>query len=102
MIEIETLRRYFSEDKIFATMHAEERFRQRGISIRDVGNAVKFGEIIEQYPDDYPYPSCLVLGENLRGEKIHAVLSDNGTLSRVITAYFPDVDKWSEDLKFRR
>ena len=69
MIEIETLRRYFSEDKIFATMHAEERFRQRGISIRDVGNAVKFGEIIEQYPDDYPYPSCLVLGENLRGEK---------------------------------
>ena len=52
MIEIEILRRYFSEDKIFATMHAEERFRQRGISIRDVGNAVKFGEIIEQYPDD--------------------------------------------------
>ena len=22
----------------------------------------QIGEIIEQYPDDYPYPSCLILG----------------------------------------
>lgn len=40
--------------------------------------------------------------ENLRGEKIHVVLSDEGTASRIITAYFPDVDKWSEDFRVRR
>lgn len=102
MIEIERLRKYFSEDKIFATAHASERFRQRGINIRDIRKAVNDGEIIEEYPDDYPYPSCLILGENVRGEKIHAVLSDEGTSSRIITAYFPDVEKWSTDFKIRR
>ena len=102
MIEIEKLRKYFSEDKIFATAHAAERFRQRKINIKDIRNAINSGEIIEQYPNDYPYPSCLILGENLRGEKIHAVLSDEGTSSRIITAYFPDVEKWSSDFKNRR
>ena len=102
MIEIEKLRKYFSEDRIFATAHAAERFRQRKINIKDIRNTINSGEIIEQYPDDYPYPSCLVLGENLRGEKIHAVLSDEGTASRIITAYFPDVEKWSADFKTRR
>lgn len=101
-IEIEKLRQYVAEDKIFATNHASERFHQRGVNIDDIFNAIDNGEIIEQYPNDYPYPSCLILGENLRGEKIHAVLSDEGTSSRIITAYFPDVDKWSEDLRIRR
>lgn len=102
MIEIENLRKYFLQDKIFMTEHAAERFRQRGINIKDIRNAINVGEIIEQYPDDYPYPSCLVLGENLRGEKIHVVLSDEGTSSRIITAYFPDVEKWNADFKIRR
>ncbi len=101
-ISIEQLRKYCSEDKIFATNHAAERFRERKISVRDIYNAINCGEIIEQYPNDYPYPSCLILGKNLRGEEIHTVLSDEGTASRIITAYFPDVDKWSADFKVRR
>lgn len=101
-INIEKLRQYSAEDKIFVTNHAAERFRERRISIRDIYNAINNGEIIEQYPNDYPYPSCLVLGDNLRGEKIHIVLSDEGAASRIITAYFPDVDKWSEDFRVRR
>lgn len=102
MIEIEKLKEYSLTEKIFTTNHAAERFRQRGISIKDIRNAINYGEIIEQYPNDYPYPSCLILGKNLRGEDIHAVLSDEGTSSRIITAYFPDVDKWSEDFRVRR
>ena len=101
-IKIETLRKYSAEDKIFATNHAAERFRERGLDVDDIHNAIACGEIIEQYPNDYPHPSCLLLGENVRGEKIHAVLSDEGSASRIITAYFPDVDKWSADLKDRR
>lgn len=102
MIEIEKLREYVADGKIFTTEHAAERFRQRGISIRDVVDAIKFGEIIEQYPNDYPYPSCLIWGKTLSGKNIHAVLSDEGTSSRIITAYFPDLDKWSTDFKSRR
>ena len=102
MIEIEKLQKYFAEDKIFVTGHAAERFHQRGIRISDIRNAINCGEIIEQYPDDYPFPSCLIVGKNLEGKIIHAVLSDEGTVSRIITAYFPDSEKWSEDFKIRR
>ena len=102
MIKIENLRKYSVDDKIFVTAHAAERFRQRGIKIDDIFNAINVGEIIEQYPNDYPYPSCLIIGENLRGENIHVVLSDEGISSRIITAYFPDAEKWDEDFKNRR
>ena len=102
MIEIKNLRKYISEGRIFATEHAAERFHQRGIDISDVVNAINNGEIIEQYPNDYPYPSCLVLGKSLDGKNLHAVLSDSGTSSKIITAYFPDVDKWDDDFRIRR
>ena len=102
MIALEKLRKYCAEDKIFVTNHAAERFRERGINISDIRNAINSGEIIEDYPNSYPYPSCLILGNNLRGEEIHVVLSDEGTASRIITAYFPDIDKWSEDFRVRR
>ena len=102
MIEIKKLQKYFAEDKIFVTEHAAERFHQRGIKISDIRNAINYGEIIEQYPEDYPYPSCLIFGKNLQGKIIHVVLSDEGTMSRIITAYFPDSEKWSDNFKLRR
>ena len=102
MIDVERLKFYFETDSVFVSEHATKRFRERGIRIKDVRNAVKSGEIIEQYPDDYPYPSCLILGTSSTSEKIHVVMSDEGTSSRIITAYFPDKAKWSDDLRTRR
>ena len=54
MINIKNLLMYYESDKVFVTAHATERFRQRGIKAKDIRNAVKTGEIIEQYPEDYP------------------------------------------------
>lgn len=102
MLEIERIRAYYLGDAVFASNHAMERFRQRGIRPRDVRAAVFSGEIIEQYPDDYPYPSCLILGRAQDGRYLHAVMSDEGTASRIITAYFPDDEVWETDLKTRR
>ena len=84
------------------TAHAAERFRQRGIRAADVKQAVLGGEIIEQYPDDYPYPSCLILGQCSDGRYLHVVMSDEGTGSRIITAYIPNPAKWSDDLRTRK
>ena len=102
MIDVERLKYYFETDSVFVSDHAAKRFRERGIRIKDVRNAVQSGVIIEQYPDDYPYPSCLILGASLTQEKIHVVMSDEGTSSRIITAYFPDKEKWGDDLRTRR
>ena len=35
--------------------------------------SVMHGEIIEEYPDDKPHPSCLVMGKNFAGDPIHSV-----------------------------
>jgi len=102
MIDIHKLQWYYDNDKVFITAHAAERFRQRGIKVKDIRNAVKTGVIIEQYPDDYPYPSCLLMGVSVKAQPLHVVMSDEGNASRIITAYFPDADKWESDLKTRK
>jgi hypothetical protein len=102
MIDIETLKQYYKDDMVIVSEHASERFRQRNIKARDIKQAVFNGEIIEQYPDDYPFPSCLILGKTTNEQYIHIVISDEGSMSRIITAYHPDVNKWSDDFKTRK
>lgn len=102
MIEIENLRKYFEKDTVLITNHASERFRQRNIRMKDIREGVRVGEIIEQYPEDYPFPSCLVLGYTLDNRPIHVVMSDEGNASRIITAYIPDSEKWESDFKTRK
>ena len=69
---------------------------------KDIKNCVMTGEIIEQYPEDYPYPSCLVYGMDSKGKPIHVVLCDTGESSKIITAYYPNIEVFKEDLKTRR
>lgn len=102
LIDIARLRKYYADDMVFVTAHASERFRQRGIKTKDIRYAVQTGEIIEQYPDDYPYPNCLILGKTIDNCLIHIVMSDEGSASRIITAYFPNVEKWESDFKTRK
>ena len=83
-------------------LRAQERLRQRGIKAKDIRNCIMTGEIIEQYPDDFPFPSCLVFGYTVNGKVLHVVASDEGTGSRIITAYFPNNIKFEDDLKTRR
>ncbi|MGD9474594.1 MAG: DUF4258 domain-containing protein [Eubacteriaceae bacterium] len=61
-MEIEDLRVKAFERKIKWTAHVAQRIQERDISRLDVINCISTGEIIENYPDDYPNPSCLILG----------------------------------------
>ena len=102
MIDINDLRRYYDQERVIITIHAQERLRQRGIRVKDVRICVMNGEIIEQYPEDFPFPSCLIFGYDTGGKILHVVMSDEGTGSRIITAYHPDNIKFEDDLKTRR
>ncbi|MGZ8546036.1 MAG: DUF4258 domain-containing protein [Sulfuricurvum sp.] len=83
-------------------VHAIERMFQRDVNEEDVEHVVNFGEIIENYPDDQPYPSYLVLGYTDK-RALHVVYAkdENDTII-VITVYEPTLEKWLEDLKTRR
>ena len=39
----------------------------------EVFEAVSAGKIIEHYPEDEPYPSCLVYGKTKKNRPLHAV-----------------------------
>ena len=102
MIDINNLRIYCEQEKVIITLHAQERLRQREIRAKDVRNCIMTGEIIEQYPDDFPFPSCLIFGYSTNEKILHVVASDEATGSRIITAYFPDTTKFESDLKTRK
>jgi hypothetical protein len=75
----------------------------RNISQNDIKVALKSGEIVEDYPDDYPYPSRLILGFSDQ-RPIHLVVAINNKDKEiiVITVYEPDHDKWEKDLRRRK
>ena len=102
MIDIKNIQEYCKNDMLLFSNHALERIRQRGIIIKDIESCIMSGEIIEQYPDDFPFPSCLIFGACVSGKILHVVASDEGTASRIITAYFPSLDKFENDLKTRK
>ena len=84
------------------TLHAAKRLEQRRIFLKDVIACIMNGEIIEQYPDDYPYPSCLILGMSIEDKYLHVVIGNHESDLFLITAYFPSFDKWESDFKTRK
>jgi hypothetical protein len=74
------------------------------ILVDEMLQALDTGEIIEEYPDDQPYYSCLIFGRTLSGRPLHIVCAPVSTERRliVITTYQPDPDRWEADLKRRK
>jgi hypothetical protein len=89
--------------KLIYRQHAIKRMHERCITEEEVEHAIKSGEIIENYPNDTPYPSFLILG-NVGTKAIHVVYADDAEENTqiVITVYEPDQKIWCEDLKTRR
>lgn len=101
-MEIEKILEKCSNDTIEVTQHVLMRFHQRNISYAEVKEVIKSGEIIEDYPNDYPYPSCLILGKTAEGRILHTVVGLSETKLWIITAYEPDAEQWTEDFKTRK
>lgn len=76
--------------------------REGRFMINDILACIRNGEIIEQYPDDYPYPSCLVLGFSLKQRFLHVVVGSDLNTIWIITAYYPDKNKWENNFKIRK
>lgn len=101
MILIENLRKLNTAEHYAVTEHARIRLLERGIVLADIIKCVENGEIIEQYENDKPLPSCLVLGLSAREKAIHIVVSHDEFIY-LITAYFPVEEYWEDDFRTRR
>lgn len=66
---------------------------ERGISLDDLINLIIDGEIIEDYPDDEPCPSVLMM--NYVSELgCHAVVAICKYRLRIVTVYWASEDEW--------
>ena len=90
------------DDLIEVTQHILIRCQQRNITYKEIKEAIVNGEIIEEYPDDYPYPSCLVLGYTIKNRVLHVVVGISDTRIWLITAYEPSIEQWNSDFKVRK
>lgn len=102
MYQINNFKEINSLQKIAITKHARERLEERGIKVDDVTHCINTGEIIKQYEDDKPLPSCLILGKTTDNKCMHIVISRSEDFIYLITAYYPDPTQWNEDLKTRK
>lgn len=101
-LNIDKIKQFVNEGNLRWTNHIIIRLLQRNITLEDIEMVLLNGEIIENYEDDYPYPSCLILGVNKSNEYIHIVCGLNDTELWLITAYYPDKSEWENDLKTRK
>ena len=101
-MKIEDLKLLLGNNKILWTNHCLQRMGERDIKRADVKNCILNGEIIEEYPNDFPNPSCLIFGMTLDGKILHVVAGTNENYLYVITAYYPSADKFEYDMKTRR
>ena len=83
-------------------IHALRQMFQRRITDSDIRELIGLGTIIEEYPDDTPYPSFLVSGI-VNSRPLHVVMAYNNVDREaiVITAYKPDPDSWSDNFTRR-
>lgn len=96
-MNVEEIRKLCTGKTVFITAHLRLRMRERGIRYSEIMEALQSGEVIEDYPTDYPYPSCLLLSNGL-----HVVCSIGEEKLFVITAYRPSSGKWEADERTRK
>ena len=56
---------------VLVSRHAREEAEEDSLSIDEICFSVSQGEIIEDYLDDRPYPSCLIYGTNRPLQKLN-------------------------------
>jgi hypothetical protein len=82
--------------RVRVTDHADEEAHADKLTLEEIYHSVLHGEIIEEYPTDVPYPSCLIFGKTASGIAVHSVwaYNINNGWAVLITVYHPDPRRW--------
>jgi len=103
-LDVDKIKELATRDKLAFKKHTVLRMRQRSISSDKVKTALQNCKIIEDYPEDRPLPSGLVLGYTENNRAIHMVvaLDEDEEMLWIITVYEPTLLEWEEGFEKRR
>lgn len=74
------IRECFEYDSVFYTKHAKYEMENEEfgrIIDSEIYEAIYNGEVIDEYPQDKPYPCCLIFGETKTNRPLHIVCAYN-------------------------
>lgn len=103
---VKIIKKCFEADSVLYTSHARREMKEEPfgkIYEEEVRQAVAGCEVIEEYPDDTPYPSALFFGKTESRRPLHLVCAydDEEEKAIIITVYHPDPERW-HDYKRRK
>ena len=98
---VKRIQERFEANSVFYTRHAKLEMENEDfgrILEQEVYEAVSSREVIEEYPEDKPYPSALIFGKTVVGRPLHIVCAydDEEKLAIIITAYHPYPNLWKD------
>lgn len=67
-IDISDIIEAIRTNRVRISDHADEEAEADRLSFDEIFFSVLHGEIIEDYPTDTPYPSCLIYGQTFSGD----------------------------------
>lgn len=89
--------------RYFFSGHVFRRMAERGFSPDAIKSVIENGDVINEYPDDTPYSSRLILGyDGLRPVHVVSAYNPADDTEYVITVYEPDPERWTDGFKERR
>ncbi|MEG3878823.1 DUF4258 domain-containing protein [Microcoleus sp. herbarium7] len=82
--------------QVLVSRHARERLTERQVTFDEICTSIIQASVIEDYPDDTPYPSCLICAELATVRYLHTVWAydESQNLAILITVYSPDPNLW--------
>jgi hypothetical protein len=88
------LKRAVAEQQIKISLHAAEEALAETITRADIEAVLLNAQVLEDYPDWWLGPSCLVHGRDAAARDLHVVVSYGALPVTVITVYEPRPPKW--------
>jgi hypothetical protein len=80
--------------EIRLTLHAHQEMVEEAISYGEILQAIKSGQILENYPEHKRGPCCLLGGVTQTGRPLHIVCTTAQPMLVIITVYEPKPPKW--------
>ena len=91
---LELLKEAVYRQQIKISLHAVEEALMEHITRAEIEAALISAQLLEDYPDWWLGPSCLVYGQAQTGRDLHIVASYSGLPIAIITVYEPRAPKW--------
>jgi hypothetical protein len=92
---LKRLKQAVEEHQVKISLHAAEEALAEEITRPEIEWAMLNAQLLEDYPDWWLGPSCLIHGQTESGRSLHLVVSYAELPVTIITVYEPRPPKWS-------